>query len=221
MRSSVSVDDFLKHVYLIGKDDQLKVTSSLLASSLQVSSPAVTDMARKLSRKGLVKYEKYQALKLTAQGTARALKLVRRHRLWEAFLYQILGMDLQSIHTEAERLEHQSSDALMERIADYLGQPAIDPHGDPIPGPQGQMPVVAQHKRLCEMVPDEQGVVVRLIYKTAENAMFYDKHSVVLGQTIMVVTRNKPDGSMEVECGGHRFFVGFRQASQIYLERKE
>lgn len=221
MRTSVSVDDFLKHVYLIGKDDQLKVTSSLLAKTLQVSNPAVTDMARKLSRKGLVKYEKYQALKLTTQGTARALQLVRRHRLWETFLHQILKMDLQSIHTEAERLEHQSSDELVERIAEFLGQPSVDPHGDPIPGPKGQMAIVQSHKRLCELKTDEQGVVVRLAYKTLENSMFYDKNSLALGQTIAVVAQHHHNGALEAECKGHRFYVSQRQASQIYVELKQ
>jgi DtxR family Mn-dependent transcriptional regulator len=219
MRASVSVDDFVKHVYLIGRDDQLKVTSSVLAKTLQVSNPAVTDMARKLSRKGLVKYEKYQALILTSQGMAHALQLVRRHRLWETFLHQVLQLDLQSIHTEAEKLEHQSSDALMDKIDDFLGHPDFDPHGDPIPSAQGILPQQTGICRLSELKVGEQGRVVRLGYKTAENTLFYDKNSIAMGTVITVVASDPTSGSLEATIGTHRFFAGQRQAGQIYVSK--
>jgi DtxR family transcriptional regulator, Mn-dependent transcriptional regulator len=219
MRASVSVDDFLKHIYLLGRDERLKVTGSLLAKTLAVSNAAVTDMARKLSRKGLVKYEKYQALTLTPQGLAHAMQLVRRHRLWETFLHHVLKLDLQSIHTEAERLEHQSSDELIAKIADFLGHPTVDPHGDPIPMANGLLQEQDNIVRLSDLKVDESGTVVRLGYKTKENTMFYDKHGIELGSIITVITVLTAEKSVEAITGEHRFYAGQRQADQIYLQK--
>jgi DtxR family transcriptional regulator, Mn-dependent transcriptional regulator len=219
MRASVSVDDFVKHIYLLGRDERMKVTGSLLAKTLGVSNAAITDMARKLSRKGLVKYEKYQALKLTPQGSAHALQLVRRHRLWETFLHQVLKLDLQSIHTEAERLEHQSSDELIAKIAEFLGHPTVDPHGDPIPLANGVLPEQKNLVRLSELQAHDSGTVVRLGYKTKENTMFYDKHGIELGSSITVVKVSTLEKSVEATTGEHRFYAGQRQADQIYLQK--
>jgi DtxR family transcriptional regulator, Mn-dependent transcriptional regulator len=220
MRVSVSVDDFLKHLYLLSRDEKVKVTGSLMAKTLHVSNPAITDMARKLSRKGLIKYEKYQSLQLTTTGMAHALKMVRRHRLWETFLYHVLKLDLQSIHQEAEKLEHQTSEVLLERLADFLENPQFDPHGDPIPNTKGELPFVAKTIKLSELAVGEQGVINRLGYKTEENTMFYDKNMLRLGTTIAIKSIENNKTGFEVINGNHQFYVGKTQANQIYVTKQ-
>lgn len=221
MRTSVSVDDFLKQVFLIGYDDGVKVTSSVLARVLQVSNPAVTDMARKLSRKGLVKYEPYKALSLTVKGRAKALELVRRHRLWETFLHRVLDLDLQSIHTEAEKLEHQSSPALIEKIAEFLANPSFDPHGDPIPDAKGKIPSMPGVVRLSELGRGDKGTIVRLDFKEIDNSLFYDKNAVTLDGRILVVSKDTRTGAMEAEMDGNIFYVSQRMANRIYIKTEK
>lgn len=137
---SVSIDNFLKNIYLLNQETAGAVTSSNLAGRLEISVAAVTDMARKLGKQGVVDYKPYKALQLTRQGDEQALKIIRKHRLWELFLHEVLGLDLLSVHQEAERLEHHTSDDLMNHISRFLGHPDFDPHGDPIPGIGGHIP---------------------------------------------------------------------------------
>lgn len=132
--NSTSVENFLKSIFTLRHDEGEKSSTTNMAMRLGISGPAVTDMAKKLSVKGLVVYAPYKELELTPAGLSLAVKVIRRHRLWEMFLYRVLKMDLGEVHREAEILEHQTSDSLLEKIDDYLGRPKFDPHGDPIPG---------------------------------------------------------------------------------------
>lgn len=213
----MSIEDFLKNIYLIKNDEGQKVTCSLLARRLKISNPAVTDMARKLSRKGLVRYERYKELRLSSEGNKIALSIVRRHRLWETFLYRVLKLDLQSVHKEAEKLEHQSSEELMKRIADYLGEPIFDPHGDPIPDIKGILPNMDDVIMLKDAKSGDSGYIVRLIYSKPEVVMFYDKYSLEVGSLISVVSNDKKNGYMEINCENNNFFAGFNMANQIFL----
>ena len=136
--SSQSVEDFLKAVYnLQGERD--RVSTNALADALNISAPAVTDMAQRLVEEGTVDYLKYRGVRLTDQGERVALQMLRRHRLIETYLVQDLGYQLHEIHDEAEALEHSVSDRFVEAIARKLGEPSYDPHGDPIPNLDGIM----------------------------------------------------------------------------------
>jgi len=97
-------------------------------------------MARKLSKKGWVIYEKYKEISLTPKGNQMALSIIRRHRLWESFLVNILNIPVSKVHNEAELLEHQTSDFMTEKLDEFLGNPQFDPHGDPIPDSSGKLP---------------------------------------------------------------------------------
>ena len=130
---SVAIENFVKAIYNNEKHDIANTKPGNIASKLGISSAAATDMAKKLDTKGLLNYEKYQKLRLTKKGEKMALNVVRKHRLWEAFLHKTFDMSLHKIHREAELLEHETSDFLAEKISAYLGNPKFDPHGDPIP----------------------------------------------------------------------------------------
>lgn len=134
---SSSVGDYLKAIWEIGGSGA--ASTSDVATRLLVSSASVTNMFGRLQEMGLVRYERYRGAALTARGRAEALRLVRRHRLIETFLLEHLGYSWQDVHEEAERLEHVVSDNFTERLAELLGHPERDPHGDPIPAADGTL----------------------------------------------------------------------------------
>lgn len=132
---SASVGDYLKAVWSLGGTGA--ASTKEISDHLSVAPASVTGMLGRLQEMGLVRYERYRGASLTDLGRAEALRLVRRHRLIETFLLEHLGYDWQEVHEEAERLEHSVSDGFTERLAEFLGHPDRDPHGDPIPTPEG------------------------------------------------------------------------------------
>jgi len=214
---SVSIEDFIKAIYLINQDEQVRVSGKLLAERLQVSNAAVTDMARKLDEKGLISYQKYKALELTENGRMMALQLVRRHRLWELFLHQVLKMDLQQVHKEAEQLEHQTSEDLIAAMDRFLKHPQFDPHGDPIPGVDGQLPQREQVVKLSKL-PAGAYRIVRLTYSHSDLAAFYERHQLALGMSLQLVQRFELDASVEIRANNQSIVVSENMADHIYCE---
>ena len=138
---SSSVGDYLKAVWELAVDSGSAASTKSVATRLSVSPASVTNMFARLQEMGLVRYERYRGATLTERGRKEALRLVRRHRLIETFLLEHLGYDWQEVHDEAERLEHAVSDGFTERLAELLGHPDYDPHGDPIPSAEGILEV--------------------------------------------------------------------------------
>src|SRR5918992_2097044 len=136
---SSSVGDYLKAVWELAVDSGDAASTKDVAARLSVSSASVSNMFARLQDMGLVRYERYRGATLTDRGREEALRLVRRHRLIETFLLEHLGYDWQEVHEEAERLEHAVSDAFTDRLAEFLGHPDHDPHGDPIPAADGTL----------------------------------------------------------------------------------
>jgi DtxR family transcriptional regulator, Mn-dependent transcriptional regulator len=132
---SSSVGDYIKAIWDLGGVGSASTKD--VADRLLVSPASVSNMFVRLQEMGLVKYERYQGASLTERGRVEALRLIRRHRLIETFLLEHLGYDWQEVHDEAERLEHAVSDGFTERLAAFLGHPDHDPHGGPIPSPEG------------------------------------------------------------------------------------
>lgn len=134
---SSSIGDYLKAIWAIAGDGA--ASTKKVSEQLSVAPASVTNMLGRLQEMGLVRYERYHGASLTEQGRGEALRLVRRHRLIETFLLEHLGYSWQDVHEEAERLEHAVSDEFTERLAEFLGHPGRDPHGDPIPGADGTL----------------------------------------------------------------------------------
>lgn len=218
---SVSIDNFLKNVYLLNQETGSPVTSSLLAGRLEVSVAAVTDMARKLGKQGLLDYRPYKALILTEQGRNMALKVVRKHRLWELFLYEVLEMDLLSVHEEAEKLEHHTSDDLINHINRFLGYPDFDPHGDPIPGVGGKIPPEKGVVPLSEIGEKETCVITKLRYRNLETSDMYDRFGLEKGLILKVNRVFSFDGSIEVEFyGGKVVMLSGKLAENIFCVKE-
>jgi len=134
---SSSVGDYLKAIWELAVDSGEVASTKGVAERLSVSAASVSNMFARLQEMGLVEHERYRGATLTERGRREALRLVRRHRLIETFLLEHLGYPWQEVHGEAERLEHAVSDDFTERLAEFLGHPDLDPHGGPIPSPEG------------------------------------------------------------------------------------
>jgi DtxR family Mn-dependent transcriptional regulator len=132
-----AIEDYVKVIYAHTEWQPQKITPSALAARLGLAASSVTEMVKKLAAQGLVDHRPYGAIELTADGTALALRMVRRHRLIETWLVQHIGYTWDEVHDEAEVLEHSMSDRLLDAIDAQLGHPIRDPHGDPIPAADG------------------------------------------------------------------------------------
>jgi DtxR family Mn-dependent transcriptional regulator len=138
-RHPMAVEDYVKVVYAHTEWQPDPITTSVLAGRLGLAASSVTEMVKKLAAQGLVDHVPYGAVTLTTDGTALALRMLRRHRLIETWLVQHFGYGWDEVHDEAEVLEHSLSDRLLDRIDEQLGFPTRDPHGDPIPGRDGRI----------------------------------------------------------------------------------
>lgn len=220
-KMSISIDNFLKTIFLLSQEKPGDVSRSLLASRLNVSSAAVTDMARKLALRGLVDYSPYKYLTLSDEGRAEALKIIRKHRLWELFLHKILDLDLKTVHEEAERLEHHSSDELMNHIDAFLGFPDFDPHGEPIPGRDGDLPVQIGLESLSAVEDNKDYVVSRLIVREPEIFDLFESYGIRPGVLIRNLRSFDFDRSMEVEIGDRRMILSEELVQRIFVTIKD
>jgi DtxR family transcriptional regulator, Mn-dependent transcriptional regulator len=134
---SASVEDYVKAIWEVAGSGVASTKD--VAERLSIAPPSVTNMFVRLQEMGLVEYERYRGASLTRRGREEALRLIRRHRLIETFLLEHLGYSWREVHEEAERLEHAVSDGFTERLAEFLGHPDQDPHGDPIPAADGSL----------------------------------------------------------------------------------
>jgi DtxR family Mn-dependent transcriptional regulator len=169
---SAVMEDLIKAIYAIGGDGEEQVSTSALADYLDVTSPTVSSMLTKLEERGLVDREKYKGVTLTEEGELVALEILRHHRLLEAFLTEQLDYDWADVHDEADRLEHHVSEELTDRIAAVLGNPLVDPHGDPIPDANLSLPEESGTIRLAEASEGEAVVVRRIRYQGDEELRY-------------------------------------------------
>lgn len=151
--------DYVKQIWASLEWGGEPTSTSVLASRFQTSAPNVSETLRRLARQGLVTYEPYKPVALTERGRAVALMMVRRHRLIETYLVESLGYTWDEVHEDAERLEHAASARFVDRIDALLGHPRMDPHGDPIPGPDLSMPAMDDVAALAELGPGTYEVV--------------------------------------------------------------
>jgi DtxR family Mn-dependent transcriptional regulator len=214
-----SVEDYLKAIYRLSDGGQTASTSQI-ADLLELSPASVSGMMRRLAEQGLVEHAPYKGVQLTADGRRVALRMVRRHRLIEAYLVAFLGYRWDSVHDEAERLEHAVSDALIERMALALGNPSFDPHGDPIPGPDGVMAELV-YTPLAE-VPVGETAEIRRVDTSQPERLRYLEHSGLTPGKKVTVTQHQPfHGPITVRSDGEEQVIGHELAQQLLCVRPE
>lgn len=220
MLPSSTVENYLKAIYvgethLVG--DQKLVPMGQLATALGVAPGTATTMVKALAESGLVSYEPYNGVRLTGAGEKLAARVLRRHRLIELFLVQVLGMSWDEVHEDAEQMEHVVSDRLIERIDEMLGRPEFDPHGDPIPNADGQL---AQRtlETLLTCPLNTPVIVARVTDQDAAFLRFIESHHLKPGQTIEVEARDEVSDSVRLRGkDDQRMTIGARAASKLLV----
>ncbi|WP_435193849.1 metal-dependent transcriptional regulator [Natronomonas sp. EA1] len=184
---SAVMEDYIKAIYTIQNDTDDRVATSALAEYLDVTPPTVSSMLKKLEERGLIDREEYKGVTLTEEGEIVALEILRHHRLLEAFLTEALDYDWADVHEEADRLEHHVSDQLTDRIAEVLGYPAADPHGDPIPDSDLKLPEAEETIRLSAATESDRLVVRRIRHQGDEELRYLAEAGVEPGVELEVV----------------------------------
>jgi DtxR family Mn-dependent transcriptional regulator len=222
MIPSSTVENYLKAIYQ--GQSQLAggarlVPMGQVATALGVTPGTATTMIKALSESGLAEYEPYSGVRLSAAGEKLAALVLRRHRLVELFLVQVMGMSWVEVHDEAEQLEHVVSERLIERIDEMLGHPTHDPHGDPIPTAEGMIP--ARHLENLLTCPLGTPLrVTRIADQDPTFLRFIESHGLKPGETIEVETRDSAADAVKLR-GSRRasITIGARAASKLLVER--
>ena len=214
---SFAVENYLKAIYLLEAKAGRSVASTKLAERLGVTSASVSEMVERLSRDGLVKHARYGGVRLTEEGRRSALRVVRRHRLVETFLVRELGMGWEQVHDEAEALEHSVSERLLGAIAEKLGHPARDPHGDPIPSSDLEVNE-AEAFSLDSLPVGTKGRLVRIVDADPDLLSYLDGLGIALGDQIEVLALEPFGGPFTVSFAGRRRSLGRLAAAALSVE---
>ena len=210
-----SAEEYLEAIYKLGEEGQ-PVALSTLAECLEISSVSANEMVRKLVERKLVLYEPYKGVSLTPAGQAKALAVIRRHRLWERLLTDVLDLSWDQVHEEACRLEHATSPLVEERLAQLLGEPKTCPHGHPMPTAEGEMAVEAGCP-LAELTAGQRARVLRV--PEGDDALL--RYLATLGLkpqvTVQVEAAAPFQGPLTVQVGEARHVLGRELASQIVV----
>jgi len=217
---SASIQDYAKAVYKLEAREGAAVSTNDLAERLGVTPGSVSAMVRKLSEVGLVEHEPYRGVRLTDQGRRVALEVLRHHRLLELFLAEELGMPWDRVHAEAEVLEHVLSEELEQLIATRLGDPAVDPHGDPIPTVRFEIDE-RQTRSLNELAPGTSGRFIRVSDSDPEMLRYLAAQGIALGDHLEVTGRQPFGGPVFVRFGQHEHPIGGELARAMRIETED
>jgi len=211
------VEDYLKVIYGIEWEGNAAATSDI-AQRLGIAPASVSGMVRRLAKQGLLAYERYRGVRLTDAGRTAALGTIRRHRVIEAYLVKALGFDWDRVHEEAERLEHAASDALIDRMAEAIGEPLTDPHGAPIPTREGVVDD-RPYQRLADLAAGERARVVRVSDEDGALLRYLGSLGLRPGATLRVVEQAPYDGPISLKVGRVPCQVGAPLACRVMVER--
>jgi DtxR family transcriptional regulator, Mn-dependent transcriptional regulator len=200
---TLTEENYLKCIYKLSVNTPEGITTSAIADGMKTKSASVTDMLKKLSEKELVKYEKYYGVKLTEKGKKIALKIVRKHRLWEVFLVEVLDFKWDEVHIIAEQLEHIQSDELITRMDKFLGHPKTDPHGDPIPDQNGKI-FSAQLTALSQLNQKTSGEIAGVTEHSPSFLQYLEKSGLNLGNIIHVLEKYEFDKSINIKINNKK-----------------
>ena len=211
------VEDYLKAIYSLRQTGE-SVRTAALAARLNVKPPTVTAMLKTLADLNLIRYEPYRGVELTDAGEQVALEIVRHHRLIELYLVEALGFSWDEVHEEAEVLEHFISEKLEARIADYLGNPTHDPHGDPIPNLDGTLPDTTTNT-LADFSPAAQEIrVIRIRDQNADRLRYLAEIGLVPQTLIKIVAVEPFDGPVTIQIGKKKIALDRQLARLILVE---
>lgn len=213
---NISKEDYLSVIYK-SADTNGEIKANQIAEQLNISPAAVTDMLRKLSKEGYVDYKRYKGTKLTKSGEEYARSMVRRHRIWELFLHQIVGLPWDKVHNEAHNLEHSASDELINKMEEMLDFPEYDPHGDPIPDKNGKLPKGNVGIPLSSVENGHKVKVNRVHDFDSSFLQYISKIGIELNKEITVVESLEFDNSILVKIDKKETNLSSKVAANIFV----
>lgn len=218
---SRSEENYLKAIYHLTEEQGAFASTSAVASLLETKASSVTEMLKKLSDKNQIQYQPYKGAVLLPDGKSEALRIVRKHRLWETFLVSKLNFDWDEVHDIAEQLEHINSEKLVSRLEEYLGFPAVDPHGDPIPGADGEIEIDQRHYLLA-LVKEADSVYIAAVSDSDPELLRYlTKHDMRLGTKLYILEREIFDNSIAVRTDKGRVVKISKKVSELVWVHNE
>ncbi|QRR03462.1 metal-dependent transcriptional regulator [Dyadobacter sandarakinus] len=219
MQNSFTEENYLKIIHSLSGRDGQEVSTNALAESTATRAASVTDMLRKLAEKGLIHYKKYQGVRLTDEGERVAIKVIRKHRLWEVFLVEKLGFGWDEVHDIAEELEHIPSEILVEKLDTFLGHPRFDPHGDPIPDSKGNL-TEPDYRILADVHCGEKVLMMGVLDHAPAFLQHLDKTGITLGSVLEVLEVNEYDKSSSVQINdGQTLFISLDVSKNLLVQR--
>jgi DtxR family transcriptional regulator, Mn-dependent transcriptional regulator len=216
--ATITVENYLKHLLLLSEGVEGLVSMGALAASLKVVPGTATTMVKALADEGLVDHRPRHGVQLTGDGRRVALNVLRKHRLVETFLVNVLKMGWADVHAEAEKLEHAISDEVLDRLDALLGHPTTDPHGDPIPSRQGKLDAQV-YATLATCGVDKALRVVRVTEQSPEFLQFAEQNGLLPGTGVRVTERNLAAGLVSIKKGaGRPLALSLAAAGNILVE---
>lgn len=212
-----SVEDYLKAIYSLSPEGRPASTSDI-AHRLELSAPSVSAMVKRLSEQGLLEHLPYKGVQLTDEGRRAALRMIRRHRVIETYLVGRLGYSWDTVHEEAERLEHAVSDTLIERMAEALGNPGADPHGEPIPTPDGLIEEISATP-LCDIPPGDTVQVRRVTAGDPDRLRYLASVGLKPGVVVTVLEQQPFQGPITFRIDGRVRVLGHELALSLLCSR--
>jgi DtxR family transcriptional regulator, Mn-dependent transcriptional regulator len=217
---SRTMRDYLTEIYRLsdrGDGRNNYIGTSALADLMDVTAPAVNRMVTKLKENGLLEHEPYQGIRLTDKGQHEALKELRRHRIAEAFLVQVMGFGWHEVHAEADQMSQGISDTVAERMAEMAGNPAYCPHGEPIPGADGELPVI-EDVRMSEAPQAVELQITRVRTREADRLEYIAALGLLPGKRLQIIHMAPFNGPIQLKVGGEYRIIGHNLAELIKVK---
>jgi len=214
---TLSEENYLKAIYHLEEISKKGISTNAIAKKLDTKASSVTDMIKKLSEKKVVIYKKYQGVTLTSFGKKTAAIIIRKHRLWEVFLFEKLHFSWDEVHEIAEQLEHIKSEALVDKLDQFLGFPTIDPHGDPIPDKDGNI-TKRKKVKLSTLEEGQQSVLLNVKNSSDDFLRYLDKKGIAIGNLIKVVLVEPFDKSIQIEVDNKEILITEEVATNLLVK---
>ena len=216
---TTSEENYLKTIYNLSESGKNQVSTNSISKFLKTKPSSVTDMIKKLSAKKLLYHKKYKGTNISSNGKKLAIQIIRKHRLWEVFLFEKLNFKWDEVHKIAEELEHITNEKLIERLDKYLKYPKIDPHGDPIPNKNGEInikPII----KLSNLLINNNCIVSNVNDDDGNLLEYLNKIKIHIGSKIKVFDIIEFDKSIEIEIDSeNKVFISNRVAENILVTK--
>jgi DtxR family Mn-dependent transcriptional regulator len=215
---TLTEENYLKAIFHLSQKSETEVSTNAIAEQIDAKASSVTDMLKKLAEKNLITYIKYKGVTLTENGRLTAVDIIRKHRLWEVFLVNILNFSWDEVHDIAEQLEHIKSPKLIDQLDAFLDFPAHDPHGDPIPNKDGDI-VKSNKIMLAKANVNTHYTCVGVLDSSSEFLKYLDKHQIGIGADILVKDKEDFDQSMTITIRDKTMLMSKAITTNIYVKK--